>query len=323
VCFFAVLAAQVLSACSSIDLGEARSLANSGVRASSALSDDTALAHREFALSGERSALLNALAGGSGDSNPANEAKRKQIMELLATRAAAMRDLAATYRAFHELVTLDVAGETRAAAMKLVGSTNAFITAANKATGSGIGTVSAGAGSFVGVGLALIAEERLKREAGEVNTVLRAAVSGLHDALEAESQYATSVRKDALLRKSALRVAWLDLGVASYEQIVPDLTALADIRPVKDIDAVLRAKPQLRRKLEVYLNGKAMRDAARVDDSYMALLGALKALAAEHGKLEKGKPLDIAAIMEWVNKLIAIYEAAKAADGAAASQGAK
>ena len=110
------------------------------------------------------------------------------------------------------------------------------------------------------------------------------------------------------MQKSTLRAALLREGLASYAEIVPSIVSLADVGAVSNPDEVLSSKPMLQVRLETFLATRTARDATLVAQQYDALLGALTALATEHQKLEAGRPVDIAIILEWVSRIRSIYD---------------
>ena len=150
--------------------------------------------------------------------------------------------------------------------------------------------------------------KRLERLSIDSANIIIANNANHAKALLRESQFAVAIRQEALVQKSTLRAALLREGLASYAEIVPSIVSLADVGAVSNPDEVLSSKPMLQVRLETFLATRTARDATLVAQQYDALLGALTALATEHQKLEAGRPVDIAIILEWVSRIRSIYD---------------
>jgi len=312
-----------LSACSGLDLGEARKLGQGGMTASTTLRDEARQAKSDVDSWRELGRPLNIalIEGGEPERSPGVDKSSERLAKALAARTRAMEKLLATYTAFDALARYDAVGETEKAVGSFIDETNGFVQAVQQ-----LGTSNAAAGiplvdpqvaEGIRIVFGVIAEEVQKRKVAKASHLIRESVDRLAKAVAAEKLFAVEARRKNLSDRQMLRAKLFAGGIASRSE---DLKRVFDdlrIKPVADLDAAIsRAPTKVRAGMQGYLAYLDKRDLAHVPEAYDELVGLLEGLVKQHAKLEEGAKVDLEDIKAWVERLAKYYKRVKDAKGA-------
>lgn len=329
----AAFSALLLTACSSVDLDAAKKLGATGVTTATALRDDSKDIQHEIAAFEDRDTLFQVVTElrACEDRAQANktvctlkasdikvEVENKNIAKLsksLAERTKAFEKLLETYTSFEALATYEASAEAEKAVGGLIKQVNSFITAVNvlPATAAAVPLVTATAGEIAKVGVSLFAEEKQKKEVMAASKLVREAVTGLRDATAREKEVATSLRVVINAHRNVVKIALMKEGVVGYSEDLKGLIEDLKLTPTKDMDAALSKSSPLKGAMIRVLEQRAEREDAEISSRYQDLLTTLSKLIQEHEKLEQGKPLDLAALKQWAEKIEAYYKQVKQA----------
>lgn len=316
-----VFAAAALAACSTTaDRGAALGLAEAGVTAAVAMSEEAAASRTAFLDDGRRADLLFYLGraaappaavptGEIARTSPAraaNEETRRRIALVLLQREQAMDALARAYAELGALAAADPGADVRTAVGTFTERANVFIAAVGAVPGVGalplIGSLGATA---AGEGLALVAERRQREEVKRTSADIRSALLAVAAAVEAERDHAAAIRQGTIGTKASLRAALIEAGLADHAATVATVADLSGSAPREDAVERLEGPrgERLRAALDGYQKTEQARDAAVVVAAYETLIAALRALVDEHRKLEADAPVDATLIRLWAARV--------------------
>lgn len=232
--------------------------------------------------------------------NPLSNAQKAlvSVMEKRATAAGALRD---AYQAFVNLATYDAAAETETAIKGAFGAINNLSQAASVLAPQGI-VLPAISSTFTsvteGVG-GILAEERQKKLLLAASLDLHKATDALIKALTVERDKAASESLFLMLQdeQDNLYSSFVQAGLVNpinalaplLAEIAPG-TKMEQAPPVKNIEVIKTAA-------EISLAERSRRQQEAIVKSYDASLAALKALSAEHAKLEAHQQLNLTYIL--------------------------
>jgi hypothetical protein len=237
-------------------------------------------------------------------------AARKTLATVMARRAAAAAALRDAYQAFVNLATYDAAAETETAIKGAFGAINSLTTAAAELAPQGVAlsaisstftTVAAGLGS-------ILAAERQKKLMLTASLDLHKATDAMIMALTVERDQAASQSLLSILRdeQNTLYSSFVQAGLVNPRDALAPLLAeialgiqMVQTPPAENAEVIRTAAL-------ISLAERSRRQQEAVVISYDAALAALKALSAEHAKLEANQQLNLASILGEAQRIKAI-----------------
>lgn len=332
--FAVAFSALLLTACSSVDLDAAKKLGATGVTTATALRDDSKDIQHEIAVFEDRDTLFQVVTELRACEDRAQAAKTvctlkatdieidtknesiASLSKSLTERTKAFEKLLETYTSFEALASYEASEEAEKAVGALIKQVNSFITAVNALPVpmlAAVPLVTGTAGEIAKVGVTLFAEEKQKKEVMAASKLVREAVTGLRDATAREKEVATSLRVVINAHRNVIKIALMKEGVVGYSEDLKVLIEDLKLTPTKDMDAALAKSGPLKGAMIRVLEQRAEREDAKISSRYQDLLTTLSKLIQEHEKLEQGKPLDLAALKQWAEKIEAYYKQVKQA----------
>lgn len=331
----AVIALTVITGCSGIDRDSAKALGSTGVTATQALTDQATAAQKTLSELPEWWGVHDALVCANTKSgqlrtvclnNVRQEVKQpqsatpltkaqQQLMIVMKKRAAAAGALRDAYQAFMDLATYDAAAETEKSIQTAFGSINQLSAAASAIAPAGVvlPTISATFTAVVsGVG-AVIAEQRQKQLLLSASRDLHTACDAMVKALTVEADQAASESLLSILREEQdqLFSTFVQSGlVAPRDALSPLLSEIAPGIPMVQTPSAANTDV-INTAVMISLSERSRRQQAAIVASYDSALAALKALSAQHSKLEAGQPVDLTMILGQANEITTILNGLK------------
>lgn len=328
-----IVLALMAAGCSSIDLGAAKALGETGVTGSTKLRDDATNLeqllgrHEEHLLLTKASAIslgceqrkldYAQCAKMIGELKPdANAEKLEKLRTVVEARAVTFEVLLENYQAFLALAEYNAAEEAEKAAGNLIAQTQSFVDTVNTLLAPAVPLSAIGrpAGEIIKIGVGLAAEERQKREVKNASVVLREAVAVLKQGVDAEKDAFSSLKTvENAIRNEAIKSLRED-GLVNYGDIVSDVAKGLGVKSVDNADEVIAKHPRLRVPLGALIDYRARKEDKLVRSAYTDLISALEKLIQEHHKLEEGKPMDLAELRRLIAKASGYFQRVKQAD---------
>lgn len=305
------LAGLIAAGCSNIDLEAGRKLAVDGTANSKVVFDEASNTENTFRKSPDLMVLRLGIIQDTAKPELPSFDRAYKVGDALRARTRAMGALVAVYKSFGELVQYDAAGETEKAIGSLVEEVNKAAALASVLTGTPIAPITATIGEALKITGGLIAEEVQKRKARAMSEIIRQALERLAMIVDAEKQYAISIREHNLLEMGTARRFLLARGLASYDETVKALLDGLGLKPAKDIDAAMRQNPSLRNGFAAYLQYREQAALEALREEYLVLIDLLMKSAAAHRKFEEGKPIDLATLQVLVSRLQGYHDRIK------------
>ncbi len=240
---------------------------------------------------------------------PLTEAQ-KTLSTVMAKRATAAGALKDAYQAFVNLATYDAAAETETAINGAFGAINSLSQAAATLAPQGV-VLPAISSTFTNAAVALggiVAEERQRKLMLTASLDLHKATDAMIKALTVERDKAASESLLSTLRveQDTLYSSFVQAGLVSPRDALAPL--LAEIAPgIQMVQTPPSANAEeIITAAEISLAERSRRQQEAVVISYDAALAALKALSAEHAKLETHQQLNLASILGEAQRIKAI-----------------
>ena len=328
-------ASSLLGACATTDHSAALSLGNAGVAATQALSDQTSsMGQTVGELSpwwGVRDALactvvaegLRAacLAGATAAPDPAIAAPMAAITDVIAKRKVALDTLSQAYVGFIDLAKYNAGQEATAALATSFKDISAFTGAASALVpgGAAIPAISTTIQNVAGGVVALAADSQQNRQILAASRDLHTANDAMVKGLTLERDATASLLVTLQGERAALGASALAAGLISPTDVLTPVInqAYPGVRVTAAPSAngaVVMAAAQNAMKAQ---GAVAMASAAK---SYDDALQALRALSAQHQKLEIGQPLDLGRIEAEIASLQADIDQLNGAPAKAAAK---
>jgi hypothetical protein len=311
----AILFALSTSACSSISLQSAVALGNTGVQTSNTYQQAITVISPGLDNFLEGQYMLAAL-DPAKYSEPDNSLVNsiKQIQSALSARAVLLGRLSQVYASFGALASYDASGQVKSGLSNLDGAINNYAGALGAASPP-ISSVADSAISDAGGIIASEIQKHMVLKASEAIVPRLNAISGL---LATESSKYGALQDEITrgLRDTTL-VLW-EHGIGAPDQILSSqigpfgLTYVTGsyAQACKNVVAAAQegCKKQFDTAIEKAVGNRAARMVALQEQSIASNQAALNALIAAQGELEKGKPLDLAAITEQLATINAVVD---------------
>jgi hypothetical protein len=302
----ALVAIALVSGCSTVVIGDAQRLAQTGSKAASSMEAAVTVPRDQLDRYVRSEYLRSGLQPGISPPSPQTLASIASIKSSLAARASALDSLGTLYGAFGDLAAYDAGGEFAKATSGAVGAVNGYartVGADALVTAQPAAALSSGAG--------LIGEEVQKRKLREASAIVRGVVEQLAAVLTAERDAVT-----ALLELSAqeTQLVLIQLWEARMLDARPLLEEFATAPGLAFRAGPLTAESErLRPAVTSLLRYDIDEQQRRATASYDASLRGLTQLAAEHRKFEAGAPLTLELVEQQLARLKAIFETVKSA----------
>ena len=289
------------SACSTLSLDAAKTLATTGKDASDKVHIAAFASQSEFSRAMDAEALFH------GMTNTEDAAAYKLIQQRfekvqleLTNRAVVLSALTDFYDAFGDLATFDAQGETQKALQSLGGAVNGYrasVIGAGPLPTSTIGAVSAVGGIFASEAQ----KSAVKQASASVRPMIEAFRTALDDKLVRE-QFIGFKRVLAEDRKTAIVFLW-DAGLFDTKPLITDAGSDAGLTATSQADQLVLKDAAIRNGLGAIIRRRLSVNIDALDRSYDTSVKILGRLVVEHQKLEDGAPLDIARLRELIAQL--------------------
>jgi hypothetical protein len=256
-----------------------------------------------------RAACLNNVAAGTSPALSSAQKDLSTIMQKRATAAGALRD---AYQSFVNLATYDAGTETEKALRGAFGAVNDLAIAVGTAAPGAALITSAFSSTASGVA-SLLASQRLAELMLSASRDLHKATDAMSGALTAEADRlaTTSLLTTLGAEKDSLYASFVQSGlIAPRDALMPLLTQIA---PGAQMAATLpKDKSDVIEAAAVAsLAERSRRQQAAIAASYDACLAALKALSAQHARLEAAQPIELSQVLALAKRIEAIIVDAK------------
>lgn len=330
-CLLILAAAAAVVGCAGIDRQSGKALGTAGQTVAQTLQDQTDAARKTLEVLPEWWAVHDALVCANvppGDlrttclnnvrdairrplpTTPLTEAQ-KTLVTVMAKRATAAGALRDAYQAFVNLATYDAAAETETAIKGAFGAINDLSQAAAALAPQGVAlpTISSTFADVAGGLGGIFAEERQRKLILAASLDLHRAADAMTKALTVERDQAASESLLSTLRdeQDVLYSSFVQAGLINPRDALSPL--LAEIAPGIQMVQV----PPAANNAEVIVTAavislaeRSRRQQEAVVSSYDAALAALKALSAEHAKLEAHQQLNLDSILGEAQRIKAV-----------------
>lgn len=335
----AFVAVVIIAGCSGVDRNSAKALGAAGVSASQALDDQASAAQKTLTELPEWWGVHDALVCSNVVAGPARTAclngvrdevrkpqpntpltkAQQDLVNVMKKRAAAAAALRDAYQSFEDLATYDAAAETEKSIQTAFGSINQLSKVAASIAPQGV-VLPAISSTFTtvvsGIG-AVIAERRQEELLLSASQDLHTACDAMVKALTVEADRAASESLLSTLRdeQDQLFSAFVQSGlIAPRDALGPLLSEISPgmqlVRnpPAANTDVIITAAA-------ISLAERSRRQQAAVVASYDAALAALKALSAQHAKLEAKQPVDLSTVLSQAKEIGTILSSVRSSGG--------
>ncbi|WP_146056835.1 hypothetical protein [Chromobacterium alticapitis] len=326
----ASMGAWCLAGCAGIDRDSAKALGNAGFTAAQAVQQQSDAASKTLSSLpewwGVRDALVCANIKAPDIMKACLDNVRKQatqaqpdtalgqdqnrLVELMAKRAKAAGALRDAYQSFVNLASYDAGAEAESALKAAFGAINDFSAAASAISpaGAALPAIASGFASKASTIGGFLAAERQQRLMLDASQDLHRATDAFIAALSVERDKAASESLLATLRteQDTVYSAFVQSGLISPKDALTPLlheiapgAQIVSLPPGANLDAINTASV-------ISLHERSKRQQKAVVAAYDAALAALKALSAQHARLEAREPLDLATILGEARNVKAI-----------------
>ncbi|MBI4969851.1 MAG: hypothetical protein HZC25_17175 [Rhodospirillales bacterium] len=300
-----------LSACSGINLPDARNLAQAGHNSSAAMAEELEKRRAGMILWWDRDLVIQTFNNPSGEIDKDIRVRSLRVAKLISARRKMLEELSKAYIGFGNLAAYDASNEAEEGLKGFIGGANGFIAAVGEVSGAKLEPIDSAVGSALGVGFGLLAEEALKRKVKQASSILRHGLDRTAAALEKEKAIMASLDESIVKTEENVRNTLLNLGLATYQEPLDELLKAVQVpglRSIKDPDkAINDQSAAMRGKIKSafgkYMMTKAEDRAHVGSERYEAQIGALRDLIAEHQKLEDGQPISMARLWDMLARL--------------------
>ena len=310
---FVGLSAAMLGGCATVPRGSAGSLADAGIAATNTLAADV----RDTASQVRGVDALDTFSATySMCSNPrivctaqlksdANYRSREELAKAIELRAIAIDGLRKAYSALKTEASYDAKADLVGATNQAVEGVNNFATAIAAIGGATPAAALIGAPlqKIVGFGAGVLANGAQRKRLIRGSTAIEAATQRFRDALAVEAAVFANLADYIEKNRTAARLAFLDAGLGSYQDIVIKLGADLSIKPVGAVDAVLAQSPAAKAALRAIVQAQARAEVEKARVKYRIALDALDALINAHHELEADQPISLADVDRFLGEL--------------------
>lgn len=311
----ALAAATLASACATAPRGPAGSLADAGVRATTAFAgdvDDLAL-RLERADAGEAFATTwqvcqNAAVTCSPRAAGGNGQVRRDLAAAVRLRGRALRALGDAYAALRIEADYDGRGDLGGATREAAGAVDAFATSIAKLSPASpiAGLVGQPVAGVAGLAGELAGERSQRRRILRASRTIGAATERLRIALQAEAAVFATISDYVGTQRTEARLAMLEAGIVSPTDLIAPMARDLDVRFAAGADAAVGKSVAARAAVAASVRALSTSDIAAMKARYDAAGSALGALAGAHRELEAGR----GASLEDVARTLAAIDAA-------------
>lgn len=297
-----LLTALAIAGCSSVSIDTAKQLAASGVEVSNNSQANIFATEDEFQRAIDAEAFFHGRSG-TADSTLYKEIIKKanKVNTELAARTVVFDNLTTVYTEFANLAGIDASTDIETAINGLGSAINGYAVAVGQ-TSAPISESATGVIAKIG---GIVAEEIQKRKVVEASALIRVRLNefaGLFENKLVRTQMVSFQETLAQNRTTAIDFLW-NSGVYKPDMILNQMGATAGLTVHEDVTKVVSEDPKLRMGLDEVIRQRLNHSKGLIGAGYNASVQAVRALIAEHLKLEKGEDLNLTRLRQIVGEL--------------------
>ena len=301
--FLATCGALFLSACQTVQLGEAASLAKAGQQSSTEMSQFYSATREKLPLVLEVEVLRSALNPGVSPPSPKMEADIAKIKQSLLLRQKLADDLSKLYGSMHELSATDYAGGFQVASNKLVGSVGALAAAAGTTS-----PISEAHATFFNQQMSRLIQAKQKQKVLIANDIVLEQLKAVQAVLANERQVTTSISRATARQLEQGGIALWRAGTLSAKPLLSRYANVTGLE-ITGEDADFTSKnPRLRDAVPKLIQYRFKQIDAAEDARYTAMEETVAGLIKRHEELKAGAPINLEWLLAQVTKLQTLKE---------------
>lgn len=297
-----------LSACSSIDLGAAKELGQTGGKSFTEFGDAYAATGRQMSQYKEATILRGALApvrpGFPAPGLNVDPKDADKVVKEMATRAAAMRAFVRAYKAFEDLAAYDAAGEMDKALSNLGDAVAVFAAAVGSPLAAPAAKVATGVvASLGGVVAGEVQKARVKSASAGIRANLET-FKEIHEFAEEQKAIVDTRRRLFNAQADVASGLWMK-GVLTANKYAASWAMGSGLDVVDEKANPITSKtfPALATPIDNALRERRRAEREALEQVYTETDEALGDLISAHKKLEAGVPIDVAELRKRIAKL--------------------
>jgi len=310
-----IFAIPLVSSCASAPRGAAASLAEAGIKSTSAFERDVrdTAAKLEYVDVTEAFSRTWDVCTNTGFcdvqlSSDTNFDQRQKLSQSIVLRAQAASALKAAYKALEQEAEYDARADLSSATSDAVGAVNGFASSI-AAIGGGsplASLISQPISAAFSTGAGIFADSKQEKRIEEANRLIGIATRRFRDALEVEKFVFVSLEDYLANNQKKARLVFLDAGLVSRASILKPITDSLNMTLVKNADAIIAKSPAAQKSVEATVEAQSRADIRVTQRKYDAVIATLDDLLAIHQKLGLEQGISLSAL----NTNIAILNAA-------------
>ena len=299
----ALLSFVLLTACQSVDLGEAASLAKAGQQTSKEMSGFYSSTRESLPLVLEIEVLRSALDSGVSPPSPAMEASISKIKTSLRLRQQMAGDLAELYDALYELSATDYPGNFKVASEGLLGSIGALAAAAGAA--NPIGDAQA---AFINQQFGRLVRAKQKQKVKAANEIVLQQLFAVQQVLAEDRRVTTSLRRATARQLEQGGISLWRAGTLSAKPLLARYANVTGLELTGDTKDFTSKNEKLREAVPALIRYRFRSIDAAEDARYDAMEETVAGLIKRHNELREDRPINLEWLLGQVAKLQALKE---------------
>jgi hypothetical protein len=293
----------LLSACQTVELGEAASLAKAGQQTSGEMSSFYSSTRETLPRVLEIEVLRSALEPGVSPPSPAMEASIAKIKKSLRLRQQLAGDLAKLYDSLYELSATDYPGNFTVASEGLLGSISALATSVGAA--NPIGEAQA---AFINQQLGRLIRAKQKQKVKAANEIVLQQLLAVQAVLAEDRRVTTSLRRATARQLEQGGISLWRAGTLSAKPLLAKYANISGLELTGEEQDFTSKNVRLREAVPALIRYRFRQIDEAEDARYDAMEETVAGLIKRHNELREEKPINLEWLLAQVAKLQALKE---------------